>query len=646
MAAPSTIGRYQVEAEIGRGGYAVVYRAFDPSLQRRVAIKVPHPALGSDPAAVARFQREAKLAAGLNHRNIVAILDLGEDEGLPFVVMELLDGQPLDRWLREEHPDPVTVTQMIAGLGSALDYAHARGVVHRDVKPANILVVPEHGAVLTDFGIPRVLAGASQSASGVVGTPTYMAPEQASGGTAIAATDIYALGIVLYEVLAGRVPFHGETPAAVAFQQVSVPPPDPRIYNQALPPGVVQPLMLALAKDPTHRPTSAGGLIRDISSGLSAAADVTLPEPMLPLVARPPGRRIPVFPIVIVMMALLVAAGYAMRGRFTLPRAHANTRCPSQVPRVIAVTRPRNRHPSPTASATPTASPTPTQTSSTTPSPAPTPTPAPYVESTEGGVNVRSGPGTDYDQIGAVAAGQRLEVRGVSGAGDWYHVCCVGGRDGWISAQFSRLVGERPPVETAIAPLWPGKGFKVFPIPGNSALSYWQAPSGHYQAYGIPFLLGSGASAVWTSQAEPLPGNPESLALPLRVPNATAVHVLFNGGAVYNEPRFVDKQAANIKLVFDNGATQTVPLFVGAELRDWNCSNYRTVVCTTANPAVKQAWPRSEVSSQYAVDLLSLSVATENRGRFFERLEIEDTTNITIGSKDPAFSLIAVTVQQ
>jgi serine/threonine protein kinase len=314
MSTPTQIGKYQVEAEVGRGGYAVVYRAFDPTLQRRVAIKVPHPWLLTDARLAERFRREAQLAAGLSHPNIVTIFEIGEANGLPYIAMEWLEGVPLDQWLYATHPTPQAALQALVGVGAALDYAHARNVVHRDIKPANILVVPGRGAVLTDFGIARLLSDATQTVSGVVGTPTYMAPEQVSGQPVTPATDIYALGITLYQVLAGRVPFQGEAPAAVAYQHVSAPPPDPRLYNPALPAGVVGPLLQALAKDPRQRPTSAESLIRRMAAGFASAPGAWSPTPAS-RPAQPSLRRwLPAAIVVLSILGILLLAWLVARG--------------------------------------------------------------------------------------------------------------------------------------------------------------------------------------------------------------------------------------------------------------------------------------------------------------------------------------------
>ena len=259
-----TLGPYRILREIGRGGMAIVYEAYQPSLDRRVAIKVPHAWLLADPKFVERFRREARLAANLTHPHIVTIHEIGEEQGTPFIVMEWLEGMPLDRWLAAAKPSLQAVLQALLGVGVALDAAHAKGVVHRDIKPSNIMITADRGGVLTDFGIAKLLAQATQSTSGVMGTPNYMAPEVLKGQPTTAASDIYALGVMLYQIVVGRLPFQGENPTAVAYQHANELPPDPRSFNPSLPPQTAALLLQALAKDPRQRPTGAERLIQGV----------------------------------------------------------------------------------------------------------------------------------------------------------------------------------------------------------------------------------------------------------------------------------------------------------------------------------------------------------------------------------------------
>src|SRR5579884_2971981 len=216
------IGPYELEAELGRGGMARVFRARQASLNRTVALKILSPELGLDPDFAARFRHEALIAAALEHPNIVPIYDIGESNGQPFLAMRHVRGRSLAEALAQDGPFPLDRALRILGqIASALDFAHAQGVVHRDLKPGNILLEPNDHANLVDFGIARAGDGTQLTRVGqIAGTPRYMAPEQIQGATADARSDLYALGILAYELLTGRVPFSADSDVAVLHQHV------------------------------------------------------------------------------------------------------------------------------------------------------------------------------------------------------------------------------------------------------------------------------------------------------------------------------------------------------------------------------------------------------------------------------------------
>jgi serine/threonine protein kinase len=277
------LGNYQILEEIGRGGMAVVYRAYQPSLNRHVAIKILPPQLGLDQQFVERFQREAQAAAGLRHPNIVVIHDVGHQEGVYYIVMEYLEGQTLRELVEREGPLPqeraIRITEQIA---SALDYAHQRGFVHRDVKPANIFVSEGDRVTLTDFGIAKAASETQHlTRTGMlVGTPEYMSPEQAEGGRIDHRTDLYALGIVLFQMLVGRVPFRGTTPHAVLHAIIYEPPPPPRELNPNLAPATEDVIMRAIAKEPDRRFQRASDMVSALKSAPKAhAAGMAVPPP-------------------------------------------------------------------------------------------------------------------------------------------------------------------------------------------------------------------------------------------------------------------------------------------------------------------------------------------------------------------------------
>src|SRR3954467_10474521 len=221
-------GRYRLEEQVGSGGMSTVYRAFDTTLERRVAIKLMHRPLAQDSDQLERFRREARAVAQLNHPHIVGVIDAGEDDGAPFIVFEFVDGETLKERIRRcgRLAIPEAIAYAIE-ISRALGAAHAQGIVHRDVKPQNVLIDPEGSAKVTDFGIARSLEEDGLTADGrVLGTTDYVSPEQALGHDVTGQSALYSLGIVLFEMLTGEVPFRGENQVAVAMKHVREAVPD------------------------------------------------------------------------------------------------------------------------------------------------------------------------------------------------------------------------------------------------------------------------------------------------------------------------------------------------------------------------------------------------------------------------------------
>ncbi len=277
-------GRYEVHRTLARGGMADVYLARDRSLDRPVAVKVLFNEFATDPSFVERFRREAQSAAGLAHPNIVAVYDWGAEDGTYFIVMEYVEGQSLADLLRASGPlHPRRAAELAFEVAGALGFAHSRGVIHRDVKPGNVLVSSNGVAKVTDFGIARAISSPSEEltqAGSVMGTATYFSPEQAQGFSVDARSDLYSLGVVLYEMLCGRPPFTGDSPVAIAYKHVQERPAPPSEFVSDLPPGLEAVVMRLLAKNPDNRYRSADDLRADLRRWLDGQPTLAEQTPM------------------------------------------------------------------------------------------------------------------------------------------------------------------------------------------------------------------------------------------------------------------------------------------------------------------------------------------------------------------------------
>jgi serine/threonine-protein kinase len=476
-------------------------------LRRTVAVKVLSPQLAADASFVQRFRREAVAAANLRHPNIVTIYDVGEDtqagQTVYYLVMEYIEGETLDRLLQQQRqPFSLRDTDaIIHQVADALEYAHARGMIHRDVKPANIMLGRDGRVTLMDFGLVRAgeLSQLTQTGS-VLGTPLYMAPEQVMGAEVDRRTDIYALGVVIYELLAGEVPFMRTTPLAIAHAHVYDPPPPLRQKRPDLPPSVETVVLRALAKNPGGRYQDASQLAADFTRATTGQMPIgpaipdsappgatiraappqrTPPQsqrPVTPPPAAPTPPRAAAYPppasrkrpspalwavLVLALLALGAGAlaalgvfrsGSPATGEPTPLVESALTAAPAVI---VADTTPTAAlAPSPeqgsgaSSTETPTAS-TPSATSTvepatSTPIPAsPTPTAAQAAQAQVIGdvLNVRSGPDTAYELLGQARLGETYGIVGRNASGSWLQLCCVDGEAGWVASNLVRASG-------------------------------------------------------------------------------------------------------------------------------------------------------------------------------------------------------------
>lgn len=299
-----TVGKYRIVARLGRGGMAEVYKAYQPGLNRYVAIKVLHGHLADDEDFIGRFEREATAVARLRHPNIVQVYDFDVESGLYYMVMEFVEGPTLKAELKERSVKGLIFTlpeaaRIFSTLASAIDYAHSRGMVHRDLKPANIMFTAEGQVVLTDFGIARIVGATRYTMTGAIsGTPAYMSPEQGQGERGDERSDIYSLGVVLYEMVTGRVPFDADTPFAIIMKHINESLPLPTTINPDIPEGVERVILKALSKNPDDRYQKAGEMGKALREAVGITADQTLvsmpittiaPTPRVKEVDLPPG---------------------------------------------------------------------------------------------------------------------------------------------------------------------------------------------------------------------------------------------------------------------------------------------------------------------------------------------------------------------
>src|SRR2546426_1391866 len=319
---PRRLGKYELRESLGRGGMAEVLKAFDTHLQRFVAIKILHADLQNDPDFMKRFEREARVVASMHHRNIVQIHDfqvtqLPETEStIAYMVMEYVQGQTLTDYIHStsrqgKFPSAAENMHLFGPISNAIDYAHQRGMIHRDIKPGNILLDQRNLSryqmgepILTDFGIVKLLGSSTGTLSGWwMGTPAYISPEQAQGHPGTERSDIYSLGVILYEICTGVRPFQGDTPISIIMQHISTMPTSPDLINPRLPPALTAVILRVLAKDPAARFPSGSSMTAALAEAFNLPISGNPGQPVRlldamsePTYKTPPRPRTPLTP--------------------------------------------------------------------------------------------------------------------------------------------------------------------------------------------------------------------------------------------------------------------------------------------------------------------------------------------------------------
>jgi eukaryotic-like serine/threonine-protein kinase len=421
---PKTVGRYKVKSKIAQGGMATILRGYDPLVKRDVAIKILPREFLHDPTFRTRFEREAEIVASLEHPAIVPVYDYGEQDGQPYFILRYMTGGSLAERIRAKPLSVPEASRMISRLASALDHTHAQGVIHRDLKPGNILFDQNNEAYITDFGIAKIAEG-GKSVTGqalTVGTPDYMSPEQARGEPLDGRSDVYALGIMLFEMLTGRLPYAADTPLAMAYKHVNEPLPHVLDSQPTLPSGCQAVVERAVAKRREDRFPTAGAMAEALAA--VARESSTLPQDTLTLRARGKISKLKVQSLPKRDTTIPVrrrAAPSRAEPKAAQPQPAAPSRRRStgiwllSLSLLVLLGLAGAMAASMRLTATPTLEPTPKAVVA--------------VET----ANVRAGPGTNYSVLATYPTGTEMEVKGRHWSRRWLAVVLPDAREGWIA---------------------------------------------------------------------------------------------------------------------------------------------------------------------------------------------------------------------